>query len=178
MGLQRSISNLSKASFSTYFYVFDSLQCDWREALFGHNDYYLFAQHKSDTYCSLCIQIFLSCSFFTFFSCVYSVYCSRSAAWIHICFSLFTYYCIIDGDALYVALERTCKRNNDFFFSACCFCLFASAVKSSTFGAFLICVSEIIQQYKLLTSFLLCHTLCILPLPWDQHSPLWAKHAK
>lgn len=70
MGLQRSISNLSKALFSTYFYVFASLLWDWAEALFGHNDYYLFAQHKSDTYCSLCMLFFFwSCFFCTFFSC-------------------------------------------------------------------------------------------------------------
>lgn len=49
---------------------------------------------------------FLPCSFCT--SSPATAYYSRRAAWIHICFPLFTYYCIIDGDALYVALERTC----------------------------------------------------------------------
>lgn len=57
MGLKRSISNLSKASFSTYFYVFASLLCDWGEALFGHDDYYRPGINQIPT--AHCVYVFL-----------------------------------------------------------------------------------------------------------------------
>lgn len=116
MGLQRSISNLSKASFSTYFYVFDSLLCDCREALFGHNDYYLFARHKSDTYCSLCTYVFFpSCSFFTFFYCqclLFKESCLNPHLFLPL--HILLYYWL---RCTLCCTWKNLQRNNDFFFS-------------------------------------------------------------
>lgn len=122
------------------------------------------------------MYIIIFCLTISLLSSPASVYCSRRAAWVHICFSLITYYCIIDGDTLYVALERTCKRDNDFSLLVVFVCLLQRWYLIHL-GHFVIYVSEIIQQYKLLTTCPFYHTICRLfsrYLVKDQHEQLWA----
>lgn len=158
MGLQRSISNLSKALFPTYFYVFASLLGDWGEALFGHNDYYLFAQHKSDPLLIVCvIIIFFACVFLHFILSPLFTFRGKLLE-IHICFLLFTCYCIIDGGPLRCTWENL---HNDFSLVVVFVCL-PVQWKSDIWGIFL---SEIIQYHKLLTSCLFHPTAFTLSPP-------------
>lgn len=148
------------------------LLCDWGEALFGRDDYYQPGINQIPTAHCVYVFLFSPCLSVSLLSSHASVCCSRRAAWIHICFSLFLYYCIIDGETLHVALERTCERDNDFSLSLVLFfvvvCLLRHRALSNTLGAFLILCEQDYSTIEIINKpLLLSGTLNILTLPWE-----------
>lgn len=118
--------------------------------LFGGADYYLSVRHKSYTYTAHCVYYF-ALLLLTFFFCLLFKEGSLNPHLPPTIQPLFTYYCIIDGDALHVALERNLR--NDFFSPLVVFVCLLRRVKLKYFWgiSYYSAVSSLIQQYKLLT---------------------------
>lgn len=108
-----------------------------------------------------CVYGFCVVNFLDF---LFSVYCSRSALWASICSSLLTFTLLLYYWWRY-PLSFTWKRNNDSFFFPQVLFLFV-CFNSQDLPHSLICVSLIIQRYKLLTSCLPHQAACDFSWPW------------
>ena len=122
------------------------------------------------------MYIVFSCLTLSLLSSPVSVYCSRRAAWVHSCFSLLTYYCRVTRFML--LLKEPAKEIMILHWLLFLFVCFNSEIEY-IWGIFVIYVSEIIQQYELLTTCPFYHAVCILTLPCGRSTQaVMSQHAK